>query len=70
MAVGNDKLPHLLPVSGVRLATVSAGIKSAGRKDLVLMEAGCSKPLCGGVHSKCVLRGTGYRRQRPFAAFR
>jgi len=38
VAVGNDTLPELLPVPGVRLATVSAGIKRAGRKDLVLME--------------------------------
>ncbi|MEP5566902.1 MAG: bifunctional glutamate N-acetyltransferase/amino-acid acetyltransferase ArgJ [Halioglobus sp.] len=38
MAVGEDKLPELLPVPGVRLATVSAGIKKPGRKDLVLME--------------------------------
>ena len=38
MAVGEDKLPELLPVPGVRLATVSAGIKTPGRKDLVLME--------------------------------
>ena len=38
MAVGEDKLPQLLPVPGIRLATVSAGIKTPGRKDLVLME--------------------------------
>ena len=29
---------ELLPVAGVRLATVSAGIKKAGRKDVVLVE--------------------------------
>ena len=38
MAVGNDSLPELHPVPGLRLATVSAGIKKPGRKDLVLME--------------------------------
>ncbi|QFU74990.1 bifunctional glutamate N-acetyltransferase/amino-acid acetyltransferase ArgJ [Halioglobus maricola] len=38
MAVGNDQLPELLPVPGLRLSTVSAGIKTPGRKDLVLME--------------------------------
>ncbi|AQA19768.1 bifunctional ornithine acetyltransferase/N-acetylglutamate synthase [Halioglobus japonicus] len=38
MAVGNDTLPKLLPVPGLRLATVSAGVKTPGRKDLVLME--------------------------------
>lgn len=51
MAVGNDKLPHLLPVSGVRLATVSAGIKSAGRKDLVLMELAAASR-CVGVFTQ------------------
>ena len=39
MAVGNDTLPALLAVPGVRLGTVSAGIKTAGRRDLVLIEA-------------------------------
>lgn len=38
MAVGADKLPELLPVPGLRLSTVSAGIKKPGRKDLVMME--------------------------------
>lgn len=38
MAVGNDTLPEMHPVNGVRLGTVSAGIKKAGRKDLVLVE--------------------------------
>ena len=38
MAVGDDTLGVLHPVPGVRLATVSAGIKKPGRKDLVLME--------------------------------
>lgn len=38
MAVGEDRLGPLLAVPGVRLATVSAGIKTAGRQDLVLVE--------------------------------
>ena len=38
MAVGPDDLPTLLPVPGVRLAAVAAGIKTPGRKDLVLFE--------------------------------
>ncbi len=38
MAVGEDVLPALSPVHGVRLAAVSAGIKTVGRRDLVLIE--------------------------------
>jgi glutamate N-acetyltransferase/amino-acid N-acetyltransferase len=38
MAVGEDSLPPLRPVPGVQLGTVSAGIKTPGRKDLVLIE--------------------------------
>ena len=38
MAVGQDELPSLMPVPGLRLGTVSAGIETQGRKDLVLME--------------------------------
>jgi glutamate N-acetyltransferase/amino-acid N-acetyltransferase len=38
MAVGSADLPDLLPVSGVRVAIGSAGIKRPGRKDLVLFE--------------------------------
>jgi glutamate N-acetyltransferase/amino-acid N-acetyltransferase len=38
VAVGEDSLPVLHPVPGLRLGTVSAGIKKAGRKDLVLIE--------------------------------
>jgi len=38
MAVGEDQLPALNPVPGVRLGTVSAGIKKTGRPDLVLIE--------------------------------
>lgn len=39
MAVGDDSLPPLASVPGLRLGTVSAGIKTPGRPDLVLMEA-------------------------------
>ena len=38
MAVGEQCLPPLLPVAGFRLSAVSAGIKTPGRLDLVLME--------------------------------
>ena len=38
MAVGPGQLPHLARGPGVRLGTVSAGIKTPGRKDLVLVE--------------------------------
>jgi glutamate N-acetyltransferase/amino-acid N-acetyltransferase len=38
MAVGEDNHGHLQAVPGVRLGTVSAGIKTPGRKDLVLIE--------------------------------
>jgi len=38
MAVGDIKTPHLPPVSGIRLSSVDAGIRYAGREDLVLIE--------------------------------
>ena len=38
MAVGEEKLPPLHPVKGFRLGTTSAGIKTVGRPDLVVME--------------------------------
>ncbi len=38
MAVGADNPAHLQAVPGVRLGTVSAGIKTPGRQDLVLIE--------------------------------
>jgi len=38
MAVGDGKLPELFPVTGFKLGTASAGIKTPGRKDLVVME--------------------------------
>ncbi len=44
MAVGYEGLPRLHPVAGVEVATLSAGIKKAGRRDLVLfaLQAGSS----------------------------
>lgn len=38
MAVGQICFPEMMPVPGFRLGTTSAGIKTPGRKDLVLME--------------------------------
>ncbi|MEZ5504215.1 MAG: bifunctional glutamate N-acetyltransferase/amino-acid acetyltransferase ArgJ [Halioglobus sp.] len=38
MAVGKESTEPLYPVPGVRLGTVSAGIKTPGRRDLVLIE--------------------------------
>ncbi|MAT50534.1 MAG: bifunctional ornithine acetyltransferase/N-acetylglutamate synthase, partial [Porticoccaceae bacterium] len=37
MAVGPDHFPFMHPVAGFRLGVASAGIKKAGRKDLVVM---------------------------------
>ena len=37
MAVGSGELPTMFPVQGFQLATGCAGIKVAGRKDLVIM---------------------------------
>jgi glutamate N-acetyltransferase/amino-acid N-acetyltransferase len=51
MAVGEDSLPVLLPVPGVRLGTVSAGIKTEGRKDLVLLEL-AQGSRCAGVFTR------------------
>jgi len=38
MPIGYSQLPDLLPVAGIRLASVAAGIRYQGRDDLVLME--------------------------------
>ena len=38
MAVGDIKTPHLPPINGIRLSSVDAGIRYAGREDLVLIE--------------------------------
>jgi glutamate N-acetyltransferase/amino-acid N-acetyltransferase len=48
MAVGLSSLPELLPVAGLRLGTVCAGIKKPGRRDLVVME------LCEGAAAAAV----------------
>lgn len=37
MAVGKDHFPEMYPVAGFKLGTTSAGIKTPGRKDLVIM---------------------------------
>jgi glutamate N-acetyltransferase/amino-acid N-acetyltransferase len=39
MSVGLGPLPVLHPVQGFRLGIACAGIKRAGRKDVVVMEA-------------------------------
>jgi glutamate N-acetyltransferase / amino-acid N-acetyltransferase len=51
MAVGEDQLPPLLPVAGVRLGTTCAGIKKHGRKDLVLVELQPGSQ-CAGVFTR------------------
>ncbi len=38
MAVGNDTLPRLHPVPGIRVAAVAAGVRKPGRRDLALLE--------------------------------
>ena len=38
MATGKGRLPTLHPVTGFKLGTASAGMKTPGRKDLVVME--------------------------------
>ncbi|MDG1494320.1 MAG: bifunctional glutamate N-acetyltransferase/amino-acid acetyltransferase ArgJ [Porticoccaceae bacterium] len=38
MATGNKPFPQMHPVTGFKLGTTSAGIKTPGRKDLVVME--------------------------------
>jgi len=48
MAVGLSSLPELHPVAGVRLGTSCAGIKKAGRRDLVVIE------LCEGAITTAV----------------
>jgi glutamate N-acetyltransferase/amino-acid N-acetyltransferase len=47
MAVGKAELPELLPVKGFRLGTASAGIKTPGRLDLVVMEVAAGASLAG-----------------------
>ncbi|WP_432472377.1 bifunctional glutamate N-acetyltransferase/amino-acid acetyltransferase ArgJ [Amphritea sp. HPY] len=47
MAVGPDTLPTLHPVAGFRLGTTSAGVKTPGRKDLVIMELTANATVAG-----------------------
>jgi glutamate N-acetyltransferase/amino-acid N-acetyltransferase len=51
MAVGEGVLPTLHPVKGFRLGTASAGIKTAGRLDLVVMEI-CEGASVSGVFTR------------------
>ena len=51
VAVGQDSLEPLQSVRGIRLGTVSAGIKTPGRKDLVLMEL-ASGTRCAAVFTR------------------
>lgn len=45
MAVGDDTLPRLQPVPGVRLGGAEAGIRKAGRPDLVVLELAAGSEL-------------------------
>ncbi len=47
MAVGTDKFPHIHAIAGIRLGTTSAGIKVAGRKDLVLVDVAEGSSVAG-----------------------
>ena len=38
MATGQHNFPHMHPVAGFKLGTTSAGIKTPGRPDIVIME--------------------------------
>jgi len=51
MAVGTNTLPKLLPVAGVRLAVVSAGVRYKNRDDVVLITAD-SGSSCAGVFTQ------------------
>ena len=51
MAVGNGELPKFPPIKGIRLGVAEAGIKTAGRKDLVLIEL-APGGTCAGVFTK------------------
>ncbi|MGD9661078.1 MAG: bifunctional glutamate N-acetyltransferase/amino-acid acetyltransferase ArgJ [Porticoccaceae bacterium] len=55
MAVGKDTFPTLHPVAGFRLGTGSAGIKKAGKKDLVIMafDEGASVAACFTQNAFC-----------------
>lgn len=51
MAVGEGKLPTLHPIEGFRLGTASAGVKTPGRLDLVVMEI-CEGASVSGVFTR------------------
>ena len=57
MAVGDASLPELHPVAGIRVGTVSAGIKKAGsgRRDLVVFEL-CPGSATAGVYTSNAFR--------------
>ena len=47
MAVGKDYFPEMHPVPGFKLGTSCAGIKTPGRKDLVVMELAVGSTIAG-----------------------
>lgn len=47
MATGSDQFPTMHPVSGFKLGTTSAGIKTPGRADLVVMEIAAGSTVAG-----------------------
>ena len=72
MATGSGKFPQMHPVPGFKLGTACAGIKTPGRKDLVVMElsestsvaavftqnAFCAAPVTGCQAASCNLQRT------------
>ncbi|WP_197481528.1 bifunctional ornithine acetyltransferase/N-acetylglutamate synthase, partial [Oleiphilus sp. HI0086] len=51
MAVGKGDLPAFFDIDGARIGVVEAGIKTEGRKDLVLIEL-AQGSTCSGVFTK------------------
>ena len=47
MATGNKPFPQMHPISGFKLGTTSAGIKTPGRSDLVVMELQAGATVAG-----------------------
>jgi glutamate N-acetyltransferase/amino-acid N-acetyltransferase len=47
MATGSDSFPTMHPVAGFKLGTASAGIKTPGRADLVVMEIAANSSVAG-----------------------
>ena len=47
MATGTGIFPTMHPVAGFRLGTASAGIKTQGRPDLVVMEISANSTVAG-----------------------